>query len=156
MFHSWTIKVLTLSLVALSLTTTGCGKIVPAVTEVEGTLLLGNKPLPNALVEFQPEIEVGPEWISTGITDKDGKFTLTLEQKQIPGAAVCKHRIVVKDAPGPEGSRGMSKAAQEKMAEYKNSLQNRPIPPVYSTAGSTTAKIEVKADQHDYKIELTR
>ena len=50
----------------------------------------------------------------------------------------------------------MSEAAQNKFSEYKKSLVNRPIPVAYGTAGTTKAKVEVKADQHDYKIELTR
>ncbi len=134
----------------------GCGKAPPAITEVEGIVVLGGKPLPNALIEFQPELDLGPEWISTGITDKNGKFKLNLEQKQLSGAAVCMHRVLVRESPPPAEARGMGADSEKKLKEYQEGLVNRPIPKEYASAGTTKAKVEVKMDQHDYKIELPR
>jgi len=134
----------------------GCGKPPPTVTEVEGVVFLDDKPLPSASVQFLPELELGPEWVSTAITDKDGKFTLNLEMQQKPGAAVALHRVIVHEGPLPEGARGMDETSQQKMTVYLNSLANRPIPKVYGAAGTTPTRVEVKEGQKSYEIRLER
>ena len=107
MLHAHTARLLAFGFVTVVLFTAGCGKIVPAVTEVQGVVLLDNKPLPNAKVEFLPEIEVGPEWISTGITDKDGKFTLTMPQKDdAPGMRFASIASSSRMPPAPKGAEG--------------------------------------------------
>jgi hypothetical protein len=147
-----------LGLAALCLFLAGCGgRQPPAVTEVEGVLLLDGRPLPSAQLEFLPEQEgLGPEWIATGLTDKDGRFQLSLSFQQKPGAAVGSHRVVVRDAPPPADARGQDERSQERLNKYLDGLANRPIPAVYKAAGTTTARVEVKADQKAYEIKLKR
>src|SRR5690349_16497067 len=93
----------------LVLLTCGCGEAPPRLTEVEGTVLLNEKPLPKALVRFVPEANgPGASLIATGITDDKGHFRLTCDMKNEPGACVGKNRVVVVDAPPPAEARGMS------------------------------------------------
>jgi hypothetical protein len=141
----------------LLLSAPGCSPSPPAVVEVEGVVLLDGKPLPNAEVVFFPELKsFGAEYNASAITDKDGKFQLVREQTKKPGGAVGLNRVVVRDPPMPAELRGMDRRSQEAQAKYLQGLVNRPIPAAYAAMGSTTVKIEVKADQKTYEIKLTR
>jgi hypothetical protein len=141
---------------ALALLACGCGGS-PPLTEVEGTVLLNDQPLPNALVRFVPELP-GQEGTltSVAITDAQGRFRLTCEGKNAPGAVVGKHRVVVTEAPPPEEFRGMSRKAQEGYAAYRARQKNRPIPVVYGNLWKTPLQVEVKQDQKTYPLNLTR
>jgi hypothetical protein len=142
---------------ALALFACGCAEAPPRLTEVEGTVLLNDKPLPQALVRFVPDTSgPGASLIATGITDDKGHFRLKCDTKGEPGAAVGKNRVVVVNAPAPAEARGLSGKAQEALARYEASLKNRPIPDNYGTAAKTPVVIEVKADQKEYTIKLTR
>jgi hypothetical protein len=144
---------------ALALLACGCAEAPPRLTEVEGTVLLDNKPLPQALVRFVPEASgPGAALIATGVTDDQGHFRLTCDMKNEPGAVVGKNRVVVIDAPPPAEARGPSGKAQEAAARYLAGLKmkNRPIPQAYSTAAKTPVTVEVKQEQKDYTIKLTR
>src|SRR5438105_3770282 len=56
----------------------GCAKVPPPVTEVEGVVLLNDQPLPQAQIEFVPDLkDFGAELNSTAVTDEKGRFTLT-------------------------------------------------------------------------------
>jgi hypothetical protein len=142
---------------ALALLACGCGEPPPRLTEVEGTVLLNDKPLPQALVRFVPDTSgPGASLVATGVTDEQGRFRLTCDVKNEPGASIGKNRVVITDAPAPQGTRGMSGKAQEAASKYLASLKNRPIPEVYTTAVKTPVVIEVKPEQKDYTIKLKR
>jgi hypothetical protein len=142
----------------LCLTAAGCGKPAPPpVTEAGGIVLLNGSPLPNAQLQFVPDLaDFGAELNSTGITDEKGRFQLKCAKNDQAGAVVAKHRVVITDAPPPPKYRGMSEDAQKGYAAYVKSLKNRPIPEQYGSVGTTPLIVEVKADQNEYKIELTR
>src|SRR5438876_709313 len=85
---------------AIVLAVSGCAKGPPPVTEVSGVVLLDGKPLPQARVEFVPDLSsFGAEMNSSAITDDDGRFTLELTYKSQPGAVVGKHHVVVAERP---------------------------------------------------------
>jgi hypothetical protein len=135
----------------------GCTPTPPPITNVEGVVLLNDAPLPNALVEFAPELtHFGAEMNSTGITDDKGFFRLTCAFKSQPGAAVGKHRVVITDAPAPAEARGPSQAAQERLTKFMNGLKNRPIPTAYGAIGTTPLIVEVTPEQKSYTLKLTR
>ncbi len=135
----------------------GCTHTPPPITPAEGVVLLNGEPLPNALVQFAPDLEYfGAEFNSTGITDEKGQFQLTCRSKSEPGAVVARHRVVIIDAPPPAGARGQSEAAQEKLTQYLKGLKNRPIPKMYSAVGTTPLTVDVTADQKVYTLKLTR
>src|SRR4051812_10137920 len=86
----------------------GCGRVPPPLTEVDGTVFLDGKPLPNAAIEFVPELtQFGAEMNSHAITDDQGHYKLVCAFKEQPGAAVAKHRVLVTDPPPPAAARGM-------------------------------------------------
>ena len=136
----------------------GCGKgAPPPVTEVEGTVLLDNKPLPNAQVQFVPQLErFGAEMNSTAVTDENGHFRLICNYQQQPGAVVGKHWVLVTEAPTPEEYRRQDGDSQAKYARYVAGLKNRPIPENYSTVGKTPLVLEVTADKKEYNLTMSR
>lgn len=71
----------------------GCSR-GPTFAEVSGTLKAGGKPLDKVQVEFWPEVS-GPR--SIGVTDKEGRFTLTSDDGKRPGAVVGPHKVVLVD-----------------------------------------------------------
>jgi hypothetical protein len=81
----------------------GSGKNAP----VSGRVTLNDKPLPGAIVSFQPIAREG-EGIdaggvgSTGKTDANGEFTLTSATGK-PGACVGEHRVVISVLTTKEG-----------------------------------------------------
>jgi len=73
----------------------GCGGPYKTAS-VSGRVTLNGKPLANAAVLFQPvatqgDNEPGPG--STGVTDADGHYTLTLIGKKGKGAIIGKHKV---------------------------------------------------------------
>jgi hypothetical protein len=126
---------------------------LPDLTEVEGTVLLGGKPLPHARVTFNPTRGGLPaNSIGIAVTDEHGKFQLTTAGKT--GAVAGEHVVTVVEGPPPENVRGED--AQEKMAAYKASLINRPIPAKYGNVNQSDAKVTVTTDTKDYRIDLSR
>jgi hypothetical protein len=133
----------------------GCAKKPPAVVEVTGVVLLGGQPLPKANVQFVPQLEeFGAEFNSSAVTDEQGRFTLTLMNQQ-PGAAVGRHKVLVTEHT-PDEFRGEGARAQEGMARFRAGLKNRPIPEVYGNVLMSPLEVEVKADQKEYTINLSR
>jgi hypothetical protein len=148
---AWRLLAGGLLLVALS-----CAKVPPPLTEVEGTVLLNDQPLPNAQVQFMPDLaDFGAELNSTAITDEQGHFRLSTQTGQ-SGAVVAKHRVVVKDAPPPADVRGQSAESQQRLAAYQAKLKNRPIPVIYGSFGQTPLIVDVKQDQQNYVLNLKR
>src|SRR5437879_1216622 len=66
----------------------------PAFAPVTGTVTAGGKPLENVQVEFWPQVS-GPR--SLGVTDKNGRFTLTSDNGEQPGAVIGSHKVVLVD-----------------------------------------------------------
>ncbi len=135
----------------------GCAKTPPPVTDVGGIVLLDGQPLPNARVEFIPQLaDFGAELNSGGVTDEKGRFRLTCSEKQQPGAVVGKHRVLVTEAPVPAEFRNPSQKAQAAYAEYLARQKNRPIPAAYGNVSKTPLAVEVTPGQRDYTLKLTR
>ncbi len=142
---------------AILLALNGCTRTPPPVTEVEGVVLLDCKPLPQAKVEFIPELaHFGAEMNSTGITDDQGHFSLTCTYKSQPGATVGKHHVLITEAPVPAEFRRPDGQTQAQLAQYLAKLKNRPIPAVYGTLSQTPLVLEVKADQKTYELNLKK
>src|SRR5207253_3575408 len=132
----------------------GCTKTPPPVTEVEGIVLLNDKALPNAHVEFIPDLpNFGAELNSTGATDEKGNFKLTCNWKGQPGAVVATHWVIVADQAVPENLRHQDAETQRKLQQFLSKQVNRPIPEEYASVGKTPIRIEVSADQKTYVIK---
>jgi hypothetical protein len=143
----------------LSAFAVGCGPTRPAVVEARGVVLLNNQPLPNAVVEFVPTLEgFGLEIKAVGTTDDQGRFSLKCNWQEQSGAAVGKNKVVVYDGAPPGNVEARERGARTRSPNNPPApqLPNRPIPQKYNTLASTTLEVEVKPDQSEYKIELTR
>ncbi len=68
---------------------TGCGESGPTLTEVQGTVLLDGKPLPNASLEFSPEKKGSPSY---GTTDESGRYKLRFDRDR-DGAEPGPHKV---------------------------------------------------------------
>lgn len=144
-------------LALLAMFACGCSPTPPPVTLVEGVVLLDGKPLPNAQVQFIPNLEqFGAEMNSTATTDDHGRFELKCTYKAQPGAVVGKHWVLVIEPPVPAELRGVSEQAQLRMQDYLDKLVNRPIPEEYGTVGKTPLIIDVTKDRKTYELKLTR
>jgi hypothetical protein len=142
---------------AVVLALAGCAKGPPPVTEVSGVVLLDGQPLPQAKVEFVPELSnFGAEMNSTAITDDQGRFTLTCAYKQQSGAVVGKHHVLVSERPTPGEFRAQDEQTQARYGQYLAKLKNRPIPAAYGKLGTTKLVVEVTADQKTYELKLSK
>jgi hypothetical protein len=122
---------------------------------VKGTVLLNGQPLPKATVQFVPQrSDLGAEFTSTAVTDDKGAFTLTCGYRDLPGAAVGQHTVVITEAPLPDEMRNTRD--HREIERYQANLSNRPIPPKYNLVSESPLKIEIKQGQEDVKLELTR
>lgn len=140
----------------LMVLTVGCSEKPPETIEAGGQVLLNGTPLASAEIRFVPmHPGLDANYMSTAVTDKDGRFQLTMLSGK-PGVCVCRHQILVMEGPLPEEARGMSDNAQTIAVRYMESLKNRPIPPSYGDAVRSPLKLDVTSDQNDYKIELAR
>jgi hypothetical protein len=77
----------------------GCGEAAPyRLVNVEGLITLDGKPLPQAIVTFQPIAPAGSESAgpgSAGRTDAEGRYVLETVRTDEPGAVVGPHRIII-------------------------------------------------------------
>jgi hypothetical protein len=108
-----------------SLAAGGCGG--PKIVEVSGVVTLNGKAYPNAVVSFQPvgsEGNPNPGRGSAGVTDENGRFTLTYDGSE-SGALVGKHRVRIftrlgAEIPDTEGDPAAADAAaKEALAKAK-------------------------------------
>ena len=131
----------------------GCGKKKPpALTEVEGVVMINGVPLPHATVTLMPELKDFVELHSVAVTDENGRFKMESFGK--PGAYVGKNRVLVAEGPMPANLRNQE--AQGEQAQYLKALKNRPIPDQYGNLAQSTIYVEVKGDQKEYVIQLSR
>ncbi len=131
----------------------GCGSSKPELTEVNGVVLLGGNPLPNAEITLIPVAGAEPDKASLiAVTDDHGKFQITTNGK--PGAAPGDYLVIVAEGPMPEELRDEN--LQDKASNYRATQKNRPIPAKYSSAAKSDLKMTISKDQKDYKLELSR
>jgi hypothetical protein len=84
-----------LSLLPLLFLLAGCGEPYPTAP-VSGRVTLDGKPLVHAAVMFSPVAPEGqnnPGPTSSGVTDDDGRYTLTTDITKSKGAVVGKHKV---------------------------------------------------------------
>jgi hypothetical protein len=131
----------------------GCGKAPPPpILEVEGVVTLDGKPLKKAQVRFIPQIEFGPEYVASGVTDDLGQFTLLCKGQ--PGACAGENFVLVSEADIP--ARLQSETAQAELAKYFQSLGGRPLPRRYANLADSPLTVTVNAGQKKYDFKLTK
>src|SRR5262245_39134518 len=131
----------------------GCGKAPPPpIVPVQGTVRIAGKPLAKAQVRFVPKIDHGPEFVATGVTDENGRYTLTCNGQS--GACACENSGGIGEADIPANLQGES--AQAELAKYMRSLGNRPIPQKYANLAESSLRASVTADTKEFNFDLTR
>jgi hypothetical protein len=81
---------------AVAVLAIGCSKGPYEIAAVSGRVTLNGEPLPGVAVMFTPmatEGNINPGPGSYGVTDADGRYTLTLIGKEVSGAVVGKHKV---------------------------------------------------------------
>ncbi len=133
----------------------GCGKPEPPpLVPVSGTVTIGGKPVPSAMVTFYPLFEgFGGEVIAEGISDAAGRFTLSCPLGE--GVCIGRHKVTVADAPTPDDARDQTVEAQTRMAAFLRSLSNRPIGMKFGSLATSPLELEVTADGGPYDLSLT-
>jgi hypothetical protein len=121
-------------------TALGCGGGGPKLVEVEGTVKLAGKPIDNIAVEFWPTA-TGPR--SVGVSDAQGKFTLTTDDGTKKGAVIGTHKVVLRDA-SVVGNKILGRAGEDvDMTEGRKSR----ISEVYLDPRKSPLKAEVSAEK---------
>lgn len=140
----------------------GCGgSDMPKRVPVEGTVLFKDKPVEGATVAFHGE---GAPRVSSGITDKDGKFKLTMYEPG-DGAIVGKHKVTVvkldtskvekesmsAEDPGAAYTRAMTQAAKDPKMGAKDELpatygknETTPLEETVTQAGPNVFTLQLK------------
>jgi hypothetical protein len=132
----------------------GCTKAPPAIVKATGVVRLDGKALKKARVVFIPQVEVGREYIASGITDETGRYLLTCNGQ--PGACAGENRVLILESDAPPQLLGESLEVQAKLVKYRQSLGNRPIPGKYGTVVRNPLRAAVTAQQTEYDFALTR
>lgn len=126
-------------LLALACGGCGSGEKEPEMAAVTGIVKLDGTPVKGLLVKFEPKAAGGDLKIgsaSSGITDDQGKFTLTSASGK-SGAVVGNHTVRINHA-----SEADAPADQQIKAEYNTD--------------STTTKMVEKGKTNEFTFELTK
>jgi hypothetical protein len=143
----------TLTCCAILLLIAGCGgESLPTILPAHGVLLLDGDPLPNAQVRFIPQIDFGPQYIATAVTDEQGRFALQCFAQS--GACKGENLVTVSEAAIPADL--LSEHKQRELADYRRSLKNRPIPRNYATPVHSPLSVTVSESQAEHRLELKR
>jgi hypothetical protein len=121
----------------------GCGKGGPKYVRVSGVVKLNGSPYQGAVVNFQPIGATGspyPGRGSYGHTDKDGRFTLVVDDK-IKGAVVGKHRVRIATLRGSTPAGAYPGGTPDGGERPRTKREVDPIPPEWNE--SSTKEFEV-------------
>lgn len=125
----------------------GCGGGGPGLAPVEGTIKLDGKPLKNAEVSFEPQLEAGEEGsVSTGTTDENGHYELryTLHKE---GALIGKHLVKIRTAATTYDEEDNEVQSEEKVpAKYNANAKDNPEMTVEVESGGSTIDFDLKGD----------
>lgn len=121
---------------------TGCSDGGPKLVEVTGKVTVDGKPVPNAIVTFNPTAPGGSN--SLGKTDAQGLYRLEYSQDK-QGALVGEH--VVEIVTKKMSASDMPDSGEVVASEYVA------IPAKYRKRGSITAKVEDKRNTIDFALE---
>jgi hypothetical protein len=122
------------------------------LAEVKGVVKYHGRPVPNVQVEFLPEPKdqkvaaLGPR--SSGVTDKDGRYTLATDDQR-PGAVVGAHRVLVRDLQ-MTGNKFVGRKADSDNFKFVPSR----VPTVYGDPANSPLKRQVKAEPQTIDLDL--
>jgi hypothetical protein len=122
-----------------------CSSAPPGVVPVSGRVTLDGEPLAGAVVTFQPigvRLEGGVEAVgSSGRTNAEGRFVLTLIDPKLPGALAGRHAVTITTAVIADGD--AARPSDERVpARWRDGSMSIDVPP----QGTTTADVEMRSD----------
>jgi hypothetical protein len=132
----------------------GCTKTPPRIFPAAGVVRLEGKPLNKARVVFIPQIDVGPEYVGSGLTNETGRYQLTCNGQ--PGACAGDNRVLILESETPPELLSESLQVQAKLVKYRQSLGNRPIPGKYGTVVRSPLRATITAEKTEYDFALSR
>lgn len=113
----------------------GCGVSEIPLSHVEGVVLLDGQPLPNAIVEFQPDDRSGKLRPSIGETGPDGKYKLR-HTKHKQGAVRGRHKVMITTfSPSGDG-------------RFKER-----VPAIYNSGSTLTREVQASTNWHDFDLQ---
>jgi hypothetical protein len=110
------------------------------VVPVSGRVTLNKKPLPGAVITFQPQLErdaAHPATGSVGRTDENGRFTLRLIEPDQVGAVIGTHIVTISTATG--GSDKAPAQGQRLPKAWRDGSKQFKVPP----GGTSEANFDV-------------
>ena len=147
----------------------GCGSRDPLGT-VAGTVSLDGKPMPNAMVRFQPissgeasggKVKGAPapsRMGSFGWTDSNGKFTLKMSDTSRTGAIIGEHSVTIME--GTPGAKVVDEnTSVNPLAAVKNPKAKpteTPAPKIPKKWTDGTARFTVKAGTNTADFEVDK
>lgn len=124
---------------------------------VSGTVTFEGKPVPNATVVFEPEVE-GPT--SVGTTASDGTFNLSIaRERDKPGARIGSHRVTISafEEPPPSNGNVDPELGSLVMATEPTRLPKNMLPEKYAHTSTSGLTFDVSASGDNVaKFELTK
>ena len=129
----------------------GCGESVPDTVSAGGTVSFNDKPLANASVNFIPENGKS----ANGVTDSQGKFTLTTFQPN-DGAIVGTHKVTVTIVNTEEVPEIIpDDYSYTNAGSADDAAADGGIPTIYTDPASTPLKYEVKVgEDNNFEVKL--
>jgi hypothetical protein len=113
------------------------------VVPVSGRVTLDGKPLPNAVVTFQPLSKKGAQQPavtgSVGRTDADGRFALRVVSPEQPGAMIGPHTVTISTASAESHTKAVSSAPLPKA--YRDGSLHFEVPPNGTSAADFNIKL---------------
>jgi len=133
----------------------GCGGSEKVVA-VSGTVTHNGQPVPGLVVSFVPEVAT-QTGVSTGETDENGRYNLTVAKTGKSGAVVGSHKVWVSRPrepyvePGDKEGMKTQKAKAAKAAKPTADLDE--ILKKYGNLDKSTLVVEVKGEPIDLKLD---
>jgi hypothetical protein len=151
-------------LAACLLAALGCGGSREKTVSVTGKVTHKDQPVAGIIVSFVPQAQT-QTGVSTGETDENGKYELTVASTGRSGAVVGTHKVWIslpREEPPPpvDKDEKMMKRKEEKKNKKRGSLAAEALPAEtakilkkYGTLDKTPLTVEVKGDPIDLKLD---
>jgi hypothetical protein len=143
-----------------TLTLFGCGNgdSKHETEYVEGVVTLDDKPVPEATVTFAP-VDDSQGVSATGITDENGKYTLTVigggtAGKAGSGTVAGEYYVGVVKSDIPKPVEDVNDPNYGKAPDPKKSSITHIVPPKYNNPRKSKLKVTVEKGKNDIPIEL--
>lgn len=139
---------------AVALAASGCGRRLPPTAPVSGTITIQGRAVAGAAVSF---VNDSAPRFAIGRTDAEGRYTLTTFTPG-DGAVLGEHRVVVLSTPRVVGDPSRDPQGLPTPDDYRRleeALKSRgPVPEVYTAAGTTPLRAEVRRGPNRCDFDL--